>query len=119
MLAQYNAVDPNAASLILGMMKEEGDHRRKMEVRVLDVQERQADDDISARKQGLAAGFTVAMSFLAGSIYLIATGHDVSGTILGTVDLVALVSIFVLRVRGNKGVGDGDKDEPPSKSPHE
>ena len=45
---------------------------------------------------GLILGFFVTMAFLAAAVFLIERGHDVSGTILGTVDIVALVTVFVL-----------------------
>ena len=44
---------------------------------------------------GLVFGFLVTLAFLAVATYLIQNGHDVAGTILGSVDLVALVAVFV------------------------
>ena len=44
---------------------------------------------------GLISALTIALSFLAVSAGLIVGGHEVSGTLLGTVDLVALATVFV------------------------
>ena len=44
---------------------------------------------------GLIAGFLIAVLFLLASWDLVKSGHEVAGTILGTIDLVALVTVFV------------------------
>ncbi|MDQ2732066.1 MAG: hypothetical protein M3Y56_10430 [Armatimonadota bacterium] len=48
------------------------------------------------------AGLTVALSFLACSTFLIATGHDAAGGLLGTVDIVALVTAFIYGANNRK-----------------
>ena len=45
---------------------------------------------------GQIFGLIITILFLSSSVYLVSTGHEVAGTVLGTVDLVALVTIFVL-----------------------
>ena len=53
---------------------------------------------------GLVAGVVIALSFLGVAAWLISSGHGVFGTILGSIDLVALVSVFVLGHRnGSRG----------------
>lgn len=44
---------------------------------------------------GQIFGLIIAISFLSASTYLVSTGHDVAGGVLGTVDIVALVTVFV------------------------
>jgi hypothetical protein len=44
---------------------------------------------------GLISAFIITLAFLSVSGWLIFTGHEVSGTILGTVDIVGLVTVFV------------------------
>jgi hypothetical protein len=46
---------------------------------------------------GLASGFIIAVVCLVVSAVVISRNHDVAGTILGTVDLAALVAVFVAR----------------------
>lgn len=41
--------------------------------------------------------FTLTLAFLDVSAWLILAGHDIGGMILGTVDLVALTTVFVTR----------------------
>jgi uncharacterized membrane protein len=88
-LAQYDVILPGAADRLLKTYESQVDHRQYLEKKVV-------ESGIGARSAGLAAGFVVAIAFLAASVYLIATGKEVAGTIIGTVDLVALVSVFVL-----------------------
>lgn len=51
---------------------------------------------------GLITGFLIALAFLGVSAWLIHEGHDVSGTILATVDIVALASVFVYANSGRR-----------------
>jgi uncharacterized membrane protein len=88
-LAQYDAILPGAADRLLKTYESQVSHRQYLE-RIA------VESGIRARTAGLAAGFTVALAFLVASVYLIATGREIAGTIIGTVDLVALVSVFVL-----------------------
>jgi hypothetical protein len=44
---------------------------------------------------GLGAAWSIALAFLVVSAYVILQGHGVEGTVLGTVDLVALVTVFI------------------------
>jgi hypothetical protein len=46
---------------------------------------------------GLIFGLVITLSFLGCATYIILQGQPVAGTILGSIDLVALVAIFVLR----------------------
>ena len=64
--------------------------------------------------QRQALGFVVAVLFLGAATYLIATGNAVAGTILGTVDLVALVSVFVLGRREQSA--KAQRQDPPTSS---
>lgn len=48
---------------------------------------------------GAALGFLIGLAFVGATVYLVTSGHPVSGTILGTVDLAALISVFVFGVR--------------------
>jgi hypothetical protein len=56
---------------------------------------RQARERYYLNMAGLVTGFIIALAFLAVSGWLINGDHDAAGVILGSVDLVALVSVFV------------------------
>jgi hypothetical protein len=56
--------------------------------------------DMESRREaradrGMWFAFVIALSFLGVSGWLISGSHDVGGTILGSVDLVALVAVFI------------------------
>ncbi len=44
---------------------------------------------------GLASALIIALAFLAISTWIILSGNPVPGTILGTVDIVGLVTVFI------------------------
>lgn len=48
---------------------------------------------------GIVSAFLLSLAFLITSGWLISQNHEISGTILGTVDLVALATIFITRQR--------------------
>jgi len=70
------------------MAEQQSAHRRDLERFVV-------LSDASRANWGLVAGFVVSLSVLAASCWLIVSGHEVSGTIFGTLDLAALVGVFV------------------------
>lgn len=87
-LERYAALYPQAPEIIFEGFREQGTHRRSIETFAVRSNAQRAD-------KGLYAGFIVAMAFLITSAFLITNGHDWEGTILGAVDVVALVSVFV------------------------
>ena len=102
MLAAYEQVVPGAADRLLDRMEKQSDHRMTMEASVVRGGSRRSWG-------GLVAGVVVALSFLFVSAWLISEGHGVEGTILGTVDLVSLVAVFVIGdVRKRAEIGGRD-----------
>lgn len=95
-LQKYEAVAPGVADRIIRMAEAEQAHRHRMDQKIFTHEARRSWG-------GLAMGGVIALSFFAGSVYLVATGEAVAGTILGTVDLVALVTVFVLGRRAPAG----------------
>jgi uncharacterized membrane protein len=89
MLAGYERVLPGAAERIFAMAERQAEHRQALERTVVVGGHRRA-------WAGLIAGAVVALAFLVASYRLIQDGHALAGTILGTVDLTALVTVFVL-----------------------
>lgn len=70
------------------MAESQADHRRALEKRVI-------DGDINRAKWGLILGFLVALLFLLASVYMVTSGYLLAGIIIGTVDIVGLVSAFI------------------------
>lgn len=87
-LAELDRVVPGGADRVLTGSEDERRHRHRM-------------DEAHSRRatMGLGAGFIITLAFLFVSGWLINRGHDVAGTVLGTVDLVALVTVFVVGSR--------------------
>lgn len=87
-LEAYEKIVPGSAKMIFDNFAEQGQHRREMEKYALKW-------GTIRSFAGLACGFIVTMAVLIFSFILIGDGHDVAGTILATVDLVALAGVFI------------------------
>jgi len=88
------------------MAEKQAAHRQSLERKDLDAAIDHDKGELSRSNRGLAAGFVTALSFLGAAVYLIHGGHDTAGTIIGSVDIVGLVSVFVIgRVYSGKPSG--------------
>lgn len=88
-LARFNEVVPGSGRDIFDEFKAQGEHRRNMEALLVRGNERRAD-----RGQWMA--FLIVIFFLGTSVWLIREGHETAGIILGSVDLTALVTVFIV-----------------------
>lgn len=88
-LAEYNKAFPNGAEKIYNLTKSQSEHRMSLENLAI-------SSDLRQSERGQVFGVIIALSFFIGAFVLILLGHEYAGTILGTVDLVALVSVFVI-----------------------
>ncbi|MBI4266931.1 MAG: DUF2335 domain-containing protein [Chloroflexi bacterium] len=87
-LQEYEKVIPGSADRILRMAERQAEHRQFLEKTVIHGDSRRAF-------YGLWVGAFVALCVLGGAIFLIYTGHDVAGAVIGGLDIVSLVSVFV------------------------
>lgn len=88
-LQGYEDVVPGAGERLLAMVERQSQHRQDMERIAVEGGSRRA-------WAGLVLGFIIAVLFLIVSAALIINGYEVAGTILGTVDVVGLVTVFVV-----------------------
>jgi len=88
-LQGYENIVPGAAERLLAMVEQQATHRQEMERIVVEGGSRRS-------WYGLVLGFTLAVLFLVVSTALIVRGHQWAGAVLGSVDLVALVTVFVV-----------------------
>lgn len=103
-LKEYGDVVQSAPERIIQQFELQANHRRQLEDKVITAQLKESG-------VGQWMGFIICFLFLGVSAALILSGHDVSGTILGTVDIVALVSLFVLGKRSQKeDLSEKDKE---------
>jgi uncharacterized membrane protein len=88
LLRAYNEIVPDGANRILLMAENQSNHRIDLESTVIKGDNRRAS-------WGLFTGYTIGILIIVLSYILIMNGHDLAGTVLGTVDLVGLIGIFV------------------------
>lgn len=91
-LEKYNKIIENGANRIMHMAENQQIHRHSLE-------DKNVSHSIIQSYFGLVIGFLVTISFLIASVYLVINNHETAGTIIGTVDLVGLVSVFVIGVK--------------------
>ncbi len=87
-LKDYSKVLPEAPERIIGQFEKQSDHRMEMEKIVVKAQ-------VGQSRTGQIMGYSVALLFLVAAVGLILLDHAVAGTVIGSIDLVALVSVFV------------------------
>ncbi len=88
-LQQYEQVLEGSAQSIIDSFVKQGDHRRSLEREYLDADSRRAD-------RGQILAFVLALAFLIVAGALVWHGEALAGTTIGTVDLVALVTVFIV-----------------------
>lgn len=77
------------------------------------LKKRYSIGDIWLEAAGLILGFLLAIAFLYAAYQLTIKGHDVAGIILGTIDIVALVSVFVIGKKQNSKKPGKDNSSSP------
>ena len=85
----YEDVLPGSADRILKMAEDQAHHRQGLEKTAVDGGSRRS-------WWGLFLGFAISVVFIGASLWLVLKGHAVAGTVLGSLDLVALASVFVI-----------------------
>jgi len=88
-LAKYEQIAPGAANRLLTLVEQQSAHRISIETYVIRNQQIQS-------YVGQILGFLVAIAFLIGAVYTVIHGNAISGTIIGSLDLIGLVTVFVL-----------------------
>lgn len=84
----YEQIYPGSAKLIFDAFEKQSNHRIKMEDTVITSQQRQ-----SGRGQHYA--LIIALAFLGVAALCILQGHDIAGSILGSFDVLAIVTVFI------------------------
>jgi len=91
-LQRYDQVVPGAAERILRMAEDQSRHRQALESVVVRSGSRDS-------LLGIMAASTTCLGFLWLTYYAISRGHVLTGSFLGTVNIVGLVSVFVYGTR--------------------
>lgn len=95
-LARYSYAHPEAPAIILAEFKDQASHRRAMEVRAANLERRSLNASITSERLGVACGLLIALVGFGCATYLVATGHEIAGTVMFGLDVGALVSAFIL-----------------------
>lgn len=88
LLREYNEIIPDGADRIVKMAEAQSSHRIELERIVIKGDDRRAN-------WGLVTGYSIGVLIIVLSFILILYGHGMEGTVLGTIDLVSLVGVFV------------------------
>ena len=94
-LEKYNEIFPGAAEIIIKMAKEQAEHRQALEKTVI-------HSDIRNSLLGLVFGLIIGLSGLAAGTFLIISGYQTTGAIIGGGTLSGLVGTFIYGSRGRK-----------------
>ena len=95
-LVRYSYAHPDAPAIILAEFTEQGAHRRAMEVRAANMDRTALHASITSERLGVACGLIIALVGFGCATYLVATEHEVAGTVIFGLDVGALVSAFIL-----------------------
>lgn len=95
-LVRYGEAHPAAPAVILEEFQTQAAHRRRMEMCGQEMEQRELEAAIASERLGLACGLLIALVGFACGTYLVASGHGIEGTIILGLDVVALVSAFIL-----------------------
>lgn len=100
------ALVPSSAKHLIEQADAQTKHRHQLERSVVMGGEQRAN-------RGQWMGFVVALAFLVVAAALILSGHEIAGTVLGTVDLIVLVALFAVgRQRQSKDESRRRSEEP-------
>lgn len=94
-LQSYEALRPGATDLIFKTYEEEIAHRHATDLKMLDIEHAARMSESSSRMIGQWLGFIICLAFLSSGTYLIATGHEISGTLFGGGSMAAIVTAFL------------------------
>jgi uncharacterized membrane protein len=86
LLSEYEQTLPGLADRLVAIAERESDHRRALQRRAIRLSE-----------LGLAAGFAIAMTALAGGIFLVHEGSQVEGMSSIILAIASLVLVFLTR----------------------
>lgn len=106
MLNEYNSVEDGLASRIVSMAESQQKHRH-------DIEKTSVNAAVGAEKRGQDYALIVSVIFIIGSIYLIAIGQELSGTIIAGTTLLGLAYMFLTGRKRKKT--DEEKDSEPEK----
>lgn len=87
-MEQYEDIYPGSVDRILAMAERQAAHRMDLERTVVRCDKRDS-------LLGLIFGFVLGLASIAGGVYCISNGNQISGSVVGGLGVTGLVSVFV------------------------
>lgn len=97
LLAKYSEIIPNGAERIMAMAEKQGDHREKLEARVV-------NGNVASQTRGSWFAFVLCLVALVGGFYLILQGKSAAGlvAIISSVGVIGGVFVVSRREQGRE-----------------
>jgi len=107
-LAQFEEIHPGSAKIIMETFQAQTNHRLRLENTAI-------TSNVSKEKRGQNYGLIIALVGILAGTACILMGHDVAGASIAGVDLVAIVTVFVIgKSKQNKDLQRKDNIKPSS-----
>lgn len=103
-LAKYNDVIPNGAERIMKMAEGQQSHRQGLEKTVV-------EGNVKSERRGQWMGLFISTIVIGAGTYLAATGHQTTGGLLVSVNVVALAGVFVYGKHQQRQELEGKKEQ--------
>ena len=107
-LKAFDEVIPGSAARIIDNWEKEIEHRRDLEKQDSETRREVIKKQVGIQGRGQIFGLIVALVGMGITGFAIHEGHPVAATILGSFDLVALVTVFVTG-RGRRAAAPSDE----------
>ena len=99
-LAEYEKIHSGSADRILRMAEDEAQHRHRIESIVI-------ESNVKLEARGQLFGFLIAVTALAGGIWIMASGYSLWGAAMVTVAVTGLSGLFIWARREKKRESSG------------
>ena len=111
-LREYESACPGSAERIIRLTEAEAEHRRAMELAVVQAEIDDRKRESNEARRGQFCALAIVVVSLAAGVYTAMNGHEWTGSILGVGGIGGIVTTFVL---GRKTHRNHKLDIPPEK----
>jgi uncharacterized membrane protein len=96
LLIEYERALPGLGKTIVGWAEQEAKHRRKQDENEFSLVDYTVRKQLSLQERGMTYGLIVALAGFVATVLLAYHGAAVAAALVGSLDIVALVSVFVV-----------------------
>ncbi len=96
LLERYEQICPGSADRMLGLVEGEAKYRREMESAIVHSEIDRTRKSFAEAKRGQICAVIITLSTLIAGVYAAVTGHEVSGSIIGSAGIGGIVTTFIL-----------------------